>query len=300
MHPISAKTAQPLSDNLSLSNSVIAKTSFSKIPRNLLPVIGSYVSKISDYRSIAKPFRDIPFHLLLQGRNGLVAGILKKISYDVSQLPPELKNASKSITSLNFEYSNLLNDEKLLAIITQFPNLKKLGLRGCNNITAKGFLALKACTHLVELDLGWTNADDTTVQAVSSLPNLQKLNLWMCESITPKGFLALKACTHLVELDLSRTKADDTTVEALKDLPNLQKLDLGMCKSITPKGFLALKASTHLVELYLRFTKADDTTVQAVSSLPNLQKLNLSWCKNITDQIKARLRAQYPRLEIID
>lgn len=174
-----------------------------------------------------------------------------------------------------------------LAVLKNYPNILKLNLGYCTNLT------------------------DAAMPHVLNLPRLQELNLVFCKKITDQGILTLMGQTHNARIrsipgrvrptrpvksikpkvgsnrPISKPKSNDNTSQnqPLPGLTRIRVLNLRSCEKITDRSVSALAQLTNLNELDL--TNCELLTDKSMAALTNhtrLQSLMISGCRKITNQ----------------
>ncbi len=153
--------------------------------------------------------------------------------YFCKNLSPEL------FTSLEDTLSNLeelelgltaISDSGALNVLRKTPNLKKLSLLICENISSELFNNLvDEIGSLEELVFDFTAISDAVVlNIIKKAPNLKKLSLRECINLSSELFEGLDIeLSNLEELDLHGTSlSDDGALNIIKIAPNLKNLNL--------------------------------------------------------------------------
>ncbi len=213
----------------------------------------------------------------------------------------KLEIRSKTLSHLNLKNNESLTDTNLAVAIASCPNIRRLNLEGCTQITGNEFRA-KFPSYPYSLFTGIKN--EKLKEAVLSLleNNITTLDLSMnkigdqeAEALAE----ALKSNTSLQSLNLSNNWIGDqgaaALAEALKSNTSLQSLNLGG-KWIGDKGAEALaealKSNTSLQSLNLYNNqigaKGAAAFAEALKSNTSLQSLDLSY-NQIGDQGAAAL-----------
>ena len=192
--------------------------------------------------------------------------------------------------------------------VNSLPNLEKLTLFSCKNLTNRGLKEiLRISRNLRELDLSYSKITGVGIEeGVNSLPNLETLNLNECIYLTDGGlkdFLRLFGC-KLKVLDISQT---NITGQGFKDevisLPMLEKLNMGECYNLTDGG---LKEILRISGSSIRVLDVSSTNITEQGfkdgvSLPMLERLNLEECDNLTDRgLKEILRISGSSIRVLD
>lgn len=152
-----------------------------------------------------------------------------------------------------------------LGSIKVFQELRKLHLRGCENITDNAIIHLSEIAHLQNLILPYqigdqglahlkglremqdlvlssTQITDAGLVHVQEMVELHTLQLNGCENLTDTGIVHLSGLKNLQVLNLNATQITDAGLPHLARLTNLQKLDLGNCLKVSMDGIQTLQA----------------------------------------------------------
>ncbi|MCH2572319.1 MAG: hypothetical protein MK103_13215 [Planctomycetes bacterium] len=152
-----------------------------------------------------------------------------------------------------------------LGLIKLFQELRKLHLRGCENITDDAIIHLSEITHLQNLILPYqigdqglahlkglremqdlvlssTQITDAGLVHVQEMAELHTLQLNGCENLTDTGMVHLSGLKNLQVLNLNATQITDAGLPHLARLTNLQQLDLGNCLKVSMDGIQTLQA----------------------------------------------------------
>jgi hypothetical protein len=158
--------------------------------------------------------------------------------------------------------------------------LKKLVLRGCDEITNAGLGHLKRMP-LEQLDLGLCNRiTNAGLEHLKDMEKLERLDLNLCRNITKDGLRYLTKMP-LKQLSLSDVNITDAGLEILKNM-KLEILDLSRCEGITNDGLVYLK-DMPLEQLDLSWcNKITDAGIKHLRGT-HLRELNLNHCVSITD-----------------
>jgi len=197
----------------------------------------------------------------------------------------------ESLTKLNLALTKItLNN--IGDLTNRFPNLKKLNLGGCDNITDAGIIMLlnRVGGDLEHLDLSDTNITLNNIRVLSTrFPKLVTLKLKACKKITDAGILSL---LNLVGGDLEELNLSDTnvTLDNMADLtsssPKLVYLYLDACYNITDAGTILLlnRVGGELKQLGLAGTNITLNSMGDLNSrFLKLELLSFYRCPNITD-----------------
>ena len=130
-----------------------------------------------------------------------------------------------NLRTIFFDHGNAVKDAKItdyglnnLAII-QLPNLQRLMLGYCYNITNNGLQYIAKLKTIKNLSLmACTGIDDNGLQYLVEMSSLEWLDLRGCPKITDRGIIVLA------------------------EMKNLKEILLGGCKMVTPDGIQKLQA----------------------------------------------------------
>ena len=164
--------------------------------------------------------------------------------------------------------------EILPASLSQLPQLKKLSLKGCRQLTDIGHIA--ALTELETLELAGCKSL-SELRPISALKKLRRLNVSGCDQLVDLTLIA--QCSGLQQLDLSWCwQVSD--LMPLAQLSGLQQLDLRGCQQISDLTPLAQLPCLQQLDLSWCQQISDLTPLAQLSCL---QQLDLSWCQQISD-----------------
>uniref|UniRef100_A0A1I7X9Q2 F-box domain-containing protein n=1 Tax=Heterorhabditis bacteriophora TaxID=37862 RepID=A0A1I7X9Q2_HETBA len=136
----------------------------------------------------------------------------------------------RTLGELALDYNPLINDDFLIAIANEIPNLKSLSLANAGSdqsLTARGILALTKLDKLEQLDLSSLAAIRSSVllEIVSCCKNLELLQLRNCVYLNDDGVIALTTFEHIRHVDLSGSiLVTNEAIQAfIKAFPQVQK-----------------------------------------------------------------------------
>ncbi len=151
------------------------------------------------------------------------------------------------LISVTFKDLATIGDWTMQALGGHCPNLSKLSLIQCSQITNEGLEeVVSKCNKLEIINLDWCHSlSNKTMQAIGKhCPNLREFSISECGEYTIAGFKALvEGCPKLERLELWRCKqVDDEWLEALiASKCQLKVLDVFGCKKITQEVNQLLK-----------------------------------------------------------
>ncbi|KAF9430757.1 hypothetical protein BGZ94_004292 [Podila epigama] len=149
------------------------------------------------------------------------------------------------------------------------PQLARLNLSYCKNVTDKGFL------HLAEF----------------GSQQLESLNLQRCTTVPPEAFIALDSISQRLSSD-----EDSDLIEAR--FPNLKELVLSDCTFLTDAAIVSLAPHVPQLEIIsLSFCCAlTDVSIEAISDHCRLlRKMDLSFCGSAVSDASLYRLAQGPK-----
>jgi hypothetical protein len=174
-----------------------------------------------------------------------------------------------------------VNDAVLATLATSCPELERLCVSQCTEITERGLIALgtRGGKKLQWLEAAETSAvSDSSLSALCSCaPNLSGLDLSQCPLLTDAGVQSTAVCANLESLDLSgNSQLHDAAIRFL--LPTTASSNPS---SSAPR---------------------EQTAVQSKKvPLRSLEELRLVGCSGITAKLIAKLRSERPPpFEIVD
>ena len=191
---------------------------------------------------------------------------------------PELRHLDLSCTNVR--------NEELAAVVATCPQLERLKVGWCRELTADWLKELKHCPELRDLDLHYTEVRSRELAAaLAACPQLERLNVYSCRGLTKDWLRELKDCPRLQELDISHleTNGNELVLIFLQTAcVRLKRLRLvGVQYAQLP--FLAL-SQTSLTHLDLSGTNTHDYNFYPMPALlPNLRDLRLHGCSSLRD-----------------
>ena len=184
----------------------------------------------------------------------------------------------------------------------QLPQLEKLCLYSCRNITDAGVQGLLSDrrSHLKLLVLADTKISDAALLGLQ-LPILEALNLSNCKNLSDAGVHQLLTAqgSALKDLALVSTNVSDALLEGVR-LPRLEKVNLSLCQHITNTGVKDLLTNNRatLRELILNKTGVSGALLadwmEHQGPGGGLRTLSLARCQNVSDIDLARMRSLLP------
>jgi Leucine-rich repeat (LRR) protein len=204
----------------------------------------------------------------LQGLNQLqnLRSLDLAFVHGFGRLPP----LSPSLRELGLSFSNIRD----LAAVAALPNLSRLDLSGCSELSDTMLNNLQALLRLTHLNLtGCVRLRN--LSPLGGLPTLKNLNLSNChiQDLEPLSTLGSLSRLELANCD---------KLANLHGIPNVRALNLNFC---TTDGLGSLGES--LRELHLAGSDVFD--LRAVIKLPKLERLYVWTCERLDDSCVSSL-----------
>ncbi|XP_027921804.1 F-box/LRR-repeat protein 4-like isoform X3 [Vigna unguiculata] len=209
-----------------------------------------------------------------------------------------------------------LSDAGLSSLGEGFPNLHRLGLIWCSNVSSDGLTSFaRKCSSLKALDLQGCYVGDQGLTAVGQCcKHLEDLNLRFCEGLTDSGLvelavgvgkslksLGVAACAKITDISMEAVGSNCCSLETLsldsefihnkgllavaQGCPALKVLKL-QCINITDDALKAVGTSCLSLELlalysFQRFTDNDKGLEAIATGCKELTHLEVNGCHNI-------------------
>ncbi|MFD2587852.1 FN3 associated domain-containing protein [Croceitalea marina] len=154
----------------------------------------------------------------------------KKIQTYLNELEEDTSIRAMIAKDLDIVDHNWLTSKKLSGIsiypLKEGSPLLLLNLSNRKNLSKNDFLGLKKyAEHIVELNLGYSNFQDSLASSISIFKNLTKLQL-QGTAVDDETIKVLDGFDKLESLNLYGTEITDTAIETLKNLTSLKDLYL--------------------------------------------------------------------------
>ncbi|XP_031574935.1 uncharacterized protein LOC116308603 isoform X2 [Actinia tenebrosa] len=182
------------------------------------------------------------------------------------------------LRSLTLTDCEKLRDQSLLSLPVHCPLLESIDLRGVAFVTDLGVVPMLDCPRLKTLSLAETSVTDITMFALAEKcgDKLRDLDLSWCEELTDRGRCAMaESCTGLQSFALRQCTASRITMETLSIY----------CQSMTSLNVSSVGQLT------------DEVVTTMVTSMPNLTFVDISWNPDITSTGVGALLTHCGRLE---
>ncbi|CAG5128894.1 unnamed protein product, partial [Candidula unifasciata] len=236
------------------------------------------------------------------------------VDMDIADFINNTPNSKKLIRAVSIRCSNI-SDNALESIIRKVPNISRLELSNCNEVTGSGLwaclnpkivvLTITDCIHI---------ADDTIGAIAQLLPALHELNL-QAYHVTDNGLalfdsklnsslriLRLKSCWEITNhgvvniihalpnitvLSLSGcSKITDDGVEIIaENMKKLKSLDISWCSRVTDASLEYVACDLGVLEELIldRCTHVTDVGIGYISTMTSLNRLFIRWCVQVGD-----------------
>ncbi|KAE8688210.1 calponin-like proteiny domain-containing protein [Hibiscus syriacus] len=234
-----------------------------------------------------------------------------------------------SLSYLDLEGANFLNDESMIELAKFFDNLTFINLRLCSKLTNSTLFYLMGNCPLLTiinmertnlgveafpaeivvnprvkaLHLGWNNNlnDECLKMASCVCPSLEALNITYCSGVTKEGILEiLKNCLQIRCLEISKCQGVNN-LELDFELPKLEVLQAeGL--AIDDESLASIGKRCGQLSL-LNLAGCLNVTASGVGSVimncKTLKEMNLRWCNNVSVDIVAWMVLSRPSLRKI-
>jgi Leucine-rich repeat (LRR) protein len=168
----------------------------------------------------------------------------------------------------------------MAAILAALPDLKRLTLRRCANLTdqsAETFFAQNSLRNLALIEM---NISHATLETLVRSPSITALDLRDCSRLMPDNYAVVEKMPQLTDLKIGGFGINDTVLEHVSQLPNLTGLTVEDAM-ISPDGFAKmLETATWKNKLTLlvlsRDTMLFDAGLSPIQNLPKLKRLTVN------------------------
>jgi hypothetical protein len=260
----------------------------------------STVKDFFAFKKVCQLFKDLS-SLAFKGNSALVADfcskraitpehrdILDGINQPYLDFIHAQRNTIESFTYPSHQFdSKKITKSTIAALVSAFPNLKKLNLSNCE-FDGEDCLEPLSKIPLIELHLAYHAGIYKQLKSIGQITTLQKLALkgepgTLLKSVAPADFeyfKYLQLLQNLQEIDFKNCHIRD---EDLAYIPkkNLTSLSLMNCDNITDAGLEHVSQATNLRRLNLAWTQVTNTGLYTIGDL-RLTQLDLR-CLEISD-----------------
>ncbi|XP_022200121.2 S-phase kinase-associated protein 2 isoform X2 [Nilaparvata lugens] len=170
-------------------------------------------------------------------------------------------------------------DRSVCESVAQNEKLDTLNMVMCYMVSCEGLTEImKYCKRLRELNLGWTELEGDSVEAVCSLvnPDITHLDISGCKALKDEQALKLvDRCRSLVYLDVSDCVAitEQTFNVIIENLDKLQQLSVSRCYKITPSLYPNLEAMPELTNFNV-FGLLNDKQIEMLQKCLSKMSIN--------------------------
>ncbi|XP_044001843.1 F-box/LRR-repeat protein fbxl-1-like isoform X1 [Aphidius gifuensis] len=143
----------------------------------------------------------------------------------------------ENLNYLKFGFTNLINEEVMVAILNNCKKLKHLVIYGSNTVEASIFDDISKLQYIENLNLVFCcNLGDGAIVAIAENCRLLKcLNIKNC-SITSTGYIALTSLKNLKELNVGiNDNVEDNFIDKLR---GIKSLNCSNCNKLTDAGVI--------------------------------------------------------------
>ena len=214
-------------------------------------------------------------------------------------------SSTSNLKRLDLRGSQNVTDRGLL-LLSNLGSLEVALLDHCHSIVGRGLVALASAHRLHTLSLAHCRRlTDEAVINISHLLSLEALSLDGCRCITDRSLAAIANLYELRKLDLSQCDlVTNEGVEQLHDLEFLEELSLGWCRQITDTGLHTITEQpgrpNTLRILRLARCRITDEGIRYLGRLRVLEELDLNGCANISSAVLGETLGKMPKLSAID
>jgi hypothetical protein len=197
-------------------------------------------------------------------------------------------------------------DTDIAVIIPQLSKLRRLTLRGCNNVTDSSVETIVSLPNLRSLVFIKMNLTRQGLEKIVESKKITALDLRQCSQLMQKDYSLLIKMSQLTDLKIAGfSLVDDSVLETVSQLPKLNGLTLEDAM-ISPEGFAKMTASPTISEKLTLLVLARNTTLfdAGLESLKNIRRLKRLSINDmmITGEFLVLLAAEEskrPKLEIL-
>jgi hypothetical protein len=207
---------------------------------------------------------------------------LKKLRVAGSAISRETLTKIAGQTQLEelFLQDTVVQDDDVAAILTALPELKRLTLRRCANVTDHAAEAFLAKNNLRNVALIEMNVGREILETLAHSRTISALDVRDCSRLTPEDFALVAGMTQLVDLKIGGFGINDKVLEYVAQLPNLTGLTIEDAM-ISPDAFAKMMETaawqSKLVLLVLsRNMTLFDAGLLSIQNLPKLKRLTVN------------------------
>jgi F-box and leucine-rich repeat protein 14 len=202
--------------------------------------------------------------------------------------------ALTSLKKVNLERCRQVTDSTL-QVLSTLSKLEEINITLCDRISSKGLqFFIASLPNLQKLTMySCSQLTDEGLVAISKFPALRELKLGECDKVTATtGFRHLAAnCKNLANLDIHQVSSvNDDVLDSISQLPQLDYLRLASCNNFTGQGLKNLAKAPALKKLKLdSCNSVTFETLQNLLGAPVLETVDVSYCSVTNEQQEAFL-----------
>ncbi|MDR0705507.1 MAG: hypothetical protein LBF88_11040 [Planctomycetaceae bacterium] len=198
-----------------------------------------------------------------------------------------------------------IRDADLAVILPGLSKLRRLTLRGCNNVTDDGAEIIVSLSKVRSLALIKMNLTRQGLEKIVESDTIAALDLRQCSLLTPEDYSLLLKTSQLTDLKIAGFSVDDSVLETASQLPELTGLTVEDAM-ISAEGFAKMTASPTITEklaslVLARNTLLLDTGLEPLKNIHRLKRLSINGMM-ITGEFLRLLAAEEskrPKLETL-
>ncbi|XP_044001951.1 dynein regulatory complex subunit 6-like [Aphidius gifuensis] len=201
---------------------------------------------------------------------------------------------------LDFDWSNNINKEEMVAILNNCKKIKRLVIFGGDRVEASIYNDLSKLQYIENLNLSFCDkvGDSAIIAIAKNCKLLKSLNIAVCPSITSTAFIALTSLKNLKELDVAvNDNVEDNFIVKLRGIKSLSCSD---CGELTDAGVIQfIKNNPDLEFLDIWDTQITTDTIIAAEEVSKNRTNDtfLSIRTNDPDLKRALIKSQWLTLD---
>jgi Ran GTPase-activating protein (RanGAP) involved in mRNA processing and transport len=167
-----------------------------------------------------------------------------------------------------------IRDTDLAVILPELSHLRRLTLRGCNNVTDNSAAIVVSLSNLRSLAFIKMNLTRQGLEKIVESKKITALDLRQCSQLTPEDYSLLIKMSQLTDLKIAGFSVDDSVLETASRLPELTGLTVEDAM-ISAEGFAKMTASPTITKKLTLLVLARNTTLfdAGLESLKNIHRL---------------------------
>lgn len=217
---------------------------------------------------------------------------LRKLPINPNQLKPLL--ALKELERLVVDP---IRDDTMFRLLTQFPKLRELDLRGLS-LTNRSMMRLTRLVEMEKLELASDSISDRALAPLKGMTKLKELRL-RSDTVSDVGLANLAGMTELKLLTLSGVRISDAGLQHLRECKGIERLAIEQT-SLTDRGMTWLRELGALIELELRNADISDKGIVHLADLKELELIDLTGTAVTDAGLKSFAKMEELRKLILD